>query len=54
MIQPAKFHGSDNFVEQAMKIWKIPGAATLIVKDCGVIYGTVFVAWERVSRFGCD
>lgn len=40
MIQPAKSHGFDNFVERAMEVWKVPGAAALIVKDGKVIYAS--------------
>jgi CubicO group peptidase (beta-lactamase class C family) len=31
-------HGFDNFVEQVMKDWKVPGLSVAIVKDGRVVY----------------
>lgn len=35
---PPNLNGFDDFVEQAMKDWKIPGVAVAIAKDGKVVY----------------
>jgi len=44
MIQPPKSHGFDNFVERAMEVWKVPGAAALLERFAVACTDLFFVA----------
>jgi len=46
---PPNLNGFDDFVEQVMKDWKVPGVAVAIVKDARVVYAQGY-GYRNVKR----